>query len=597
MQEVLPFGRTWLTFAGSVLVIAVLFWAQAIVVPIALAILLTFLLTPVVTPLQRRLGRVPAVLGVVLLTCSVLGAIGWATTHQLSLVIQELPAYRENIRRKMHDIRTAGDGSVGAVSEALESIRKEIEPTGPPMPPAQPVVIRDEPIPGLWRFPTAFGSMLEPLATAALVVVLANFMLLERQELRDRLIRLFGRGRLTGATRAFDEAGRRVSRYLLTQSLVNLAYGVGVGIGLSVIGVPYPVLWAFLGAMLRFIPYVGPWVGAGAPLLVALAALDGWTRPILVAGLFVALELFTNLVLETIFYAGAAGISQVGLLVAVAFWTWLWGPLGLLMATPLTVCLAVLGRHVPGLGVVTTLLSDDPVLEPPVRFYQRLLAGDQEEAMEIVDAHLKSPALLSAYDAIVLPALTYAERDRMEGSLSLEEERTLLAAASELVDELAATMATSEDHGAPVTRGRLRVLGYPARGDADVLALRILARILGPGPVALDVLDGPLPTFEVMQLVRERGYRVVCVADLPPELPARARHLAKRLRAEQPELTLLIGRWGPDTLQDGDANESLRLAGADHVGTAIHETAAELRERAGVAVPPNDEVRSVRARA
>ena len=550
------------------------------------------------TPLQRRVGRVPAVLVVVLLTCAVLGAIGWATTRQLGLVVQELPAYRQNIRQKMRDIRTAGDGSVGALNEAIEDIRKEIDPAGAPTPPAQPVVIQDEMVPGLWRFPATFGSVIEPLATAALVVVLAIFMLLERQDLRDRLIRLLGYGQLTGTTRAFDEAGRRVSRYLLTQSLVNLAYGIGVGIGLVAIGVPYPVLWGFLATMLRFIPYVGPWAGAAAPLLVALAVLEGWTRPILVAALFVALELFTSLVLETTFYAGAAGISQVGLLVAVAFWTWLWGPLGLLMATPLTVCLAVLGRHVPGLGVVTTLLSDHPVLEPPVRFYQRLLAGDQEEAAEIIDAHLKSPALVSVYDAIVIPALTYAERDRMEGALSLEEERTVLAGASELVDEVATMVAGSRDGRAPVTRDRLRVLGYPARGDADVLALRILDHVLGSGSVALDVLDRPLPTFEVIQLVRERGYAVVCVADLPPGSPARARHIATRLRAAQPQLKLLVGRWGPEALQDEEANESLRLAGADHVGTAVHDTAADLRERAGVAAPPTKgKVRGVPARA
>jgi predicted PurR-regulated permease PerM len=597
MQETLRFARTWLTFAGSVLVVAVLYWAQAVVVPIALAILLTFLLTPIVTSLQRRIGRVPAVLAAVLLTSALLGAIGWATTRQLGLVVQELPAYRQNIRQKMRDIRTAGDGSVGAVNEAIENIRKEIEPAGPPTPPPQPVVIQDDQSSGPWRLPTAFGAVLEPLATIGLVVVLAIFMLLERQDLRDRLIRLFGHGRLTGATRAFDEAGRRVSRYLLTQSLINLAYGVGVGIGTAVLGVPYPVLWGFLAAILRFIPYVGPWAGAAAPILVALAVLEGWTRPMLVAVLFLVLELFTNMVLETIFYAGAAGISQVGLLVAVAFWTWLWGPLGLIMATPLTVCLAVLGRHVPGLGLVTTLLSDHPVLEAPLRFYQRLLAGDQEEAAEIVDAHLKSPAFISAYDAVVVPALAYAERDRMEGTLSLEEESAVVTAASELVEEVAATMGTP-DRRAPAARERMRVLGWPARGDADVLALRILDHVLGPGPVTLDVLDRSLSTFEVIQLVRERACGAVCIADVPPCPPARARHLVKRLRAAQPDLKILVGRWGPDVLQDEEANQSLRVAGADHVGVAVHETAAELRQHADLATPPsNGRVRNVQARA
>ena len=599
MQDGIRFDRTWATFFGTVLVIAVLYWAQAIFVPIALAVLLTFLLTPVVVPLQRRIGRVAAVLLVVVATFTVLGLLGWATTRQLGLVIQELPAYRQNIRQKILDVRHAGDGSVGAVQEAIEDIRKEIEPVTPAAPPAQPVVVQDEKVSGLWRFPAALGPVLQPLATAGLVVVLVIFMLLERQDLRDRLIRLLGHGHLTGTTRAFDEAGQRVSRYLLTQSLVNLTYGVGVGVGLWAIGVPYPVLWGFLGTVLRFIPYVGPWVAAVAPLLVALAVLEGWTRPFMVAGLFVGLELFTNFVLETVFYAGAAGFSQVGLLVAVAFWTWLWGPFGLLIATPLTVCIAVLGKHVPGLGLVPTLISHEPALQPEVRFYQRLLAGDQDEAAEIIEQHVKSEAVGSVYDTIVIPALIYAEWDRMEGRLSSEEERTVIASASELVDEMAVSGAGADDAApaevVPETE-RVRVLGYPAHGDADALALRILERTLGSSAVALDVVGHPMLTSELVQLVSERGYAAVCIANLPPGPPSRARHLAKRLRTARPDLRVLIGRWGPSALQDDDTAEALRHAGVEHMGTTILESATELQKLAGSAAPADD-VAKVHARA
>jgi len=599
VQDGIRFDRTWATFFGTVLVIAVLYWAQAIFVPIALAVLLTFLLTPVVVPLQRRIGRVAAVLLVVVATFTVLGLLGWATTRQLGLVIQELPAYRQNIRQKILDVRHAGDGSVGAVQEAIEDIRKEIEPVTPAAPPAQPVVVQDEKVSGLWRFPAALGPVLQPLATAGLVVVLVIFMLLERQDLRDRLIRLLGHGHLTGTTRAFDEAGQRVSRYLLTQSLVNLTYGVGVGVGLWAIGVPYPVLWGFLGTVLRFIPYVGPWVAAVAPLLVALAVLEGWTRPFMVAGLFVGLELFTNFVLETVFYAGAAGFSQVGLLVAVAFWTWLWGPFGLLIATPLTVCIAVLGKHVPGLGLVPTLISHEPALQPEVRFYQRLLAGDQDEAAEIIEQHVKSEAVGSVYDTIVIPALIYAEWDRMEGRLSSEEERTVIASASELVDEMAVSGAGADDAApaevVPETE-RVRVLGYPAHGDADALALRILERTLGSSAVALDVVGHPMLTSELVQLVSERGYAAVCIANLPPGPPSRARHLAKRLRTARPDLRVLIGRWGPSALQDDDTAEALRHAGVEHMGTTILESATELQKLAGSAAPADD-VAKVHARA
>jgi predicted PurR-regulated permease PerM len=572
MQDLVRLARTWATFAGVVLVVAVLYWAREVLAPIALAVLLTFLLAPIVAPLQRVIGRVPAVLTVVTLTFGVLAVVGWATTRQLSLVVQELPAYRQNIREKIRDVRAAGTESVGGLQQAIEDIRREIEPAPPAGSPAQSLVVRDDRTTGPWRFP-ALGGLLEPLATAGLVVVLVVFMLLERQDLRDRLIRMFGHGRLTATTRAFDEAGRRVSRYLLTQSVVNVTYGAGVGLGLWALGVPYPVLWGFLGAALRFIPYVGPWIAAVAPVLVALAVLEGWTRPLLVAGLFVVLELFTNLVLETVFYAGAAGFSQVGLLVAVAFWTWLWGPLGLLIATPLTVCLLVLGKHI-GLDVLTTLISDEPVLEPDVRFYQRLLAGDQAEAAEVMEEQMKAEPSAAVYDGLVLPALTYAERDRLEGRLTPEEERGLVAAAAELLEEAAAP--PPPDTAAPTAGAvRLRILGCPARGDADALALRLLDRLLAGSPVELDAIGRPLSAFELTRLVRDRGYDGVCIVDLPPEPPSRARLLAKRLRAAFPELKLLIGRWAPEAYRDETA-EPLRAAGADHVGTTLQETAESL---------------------
>ena len=284
------------------------------------------------------------------------------------------------------------------------------------------------------------GPIVGPLGTAAVVVAMLIFMLLERRDLRDRLIGLFGHGRLTITTKAFDEAGTRVSRQLLMQSLVNLLYGIAAGIGLYFLGVPYALVWASLGAVLRFIPYVGPVLGAGAPILVSLAALDGWSRPLWVMGLFVVLELFTNLVLETVLYAGAAGVSQVALLVSLAFWTWLWGPLGLLMGTPLTVCLVVLGKHVPGLEFVGMLMADTPALAPEYGYYQRLLARDQSEAADLIERHIKSQSPRSVYDALLLPALNYAERDRLEQRLSLDEEAAVIEATRELLSEAAAAI-------------------------------------------------------------------------------------------------------------------------------------------------------------
>ena len=411
--------KPWLTFAGCVLVIAVLYWAQAVLVPIALAILITFVLTPPVSWLERWIGRVPAVLAAVTLVFTILGLAGWGLARQLDYLADDLPLYRVNILSKIADVRGAGKGgSVEKLQETIEDIKTDIGQSERPRGRAsRPVVITSEAVAGS-SILSWLGPVVGPLGTAALVVAMVIFMLLERRDLRDRLIGLFGHGQLTITTKAFDEAGSRVSRQLLMQSLVNLLYGIAAGLGLYLLGVPYALLWASLGAVLRFVPYVGPVLGAGAPILVSLAALEGWARPLWVMGLFVVLELFTNLVLETMLYAGAAGVSQVALLVSLAFWTWLWGPLGLLMGTPLTVCLVVLGKHVPGLEFVGMMMADAPALAPEYGYYQRLLARDQSEAADLIERHIKTQAPRSVYDALLLPALNYAERDRLEHRLS-----------------------------------------------------------------------------------------------------------------------------------------------------------------------------------
>ena len=276
------------------------------------------------------------------------------------------------------------------------------------------VFVQSEQASTLWGIPAWLQPFLGPASTAGLVVVLVIFMLLEREELRGRLIGLLGHGNLAVTTKAFDEAGRRVSRQLLMQALVSAIYGACAGVGLWAIGVPYPLLWSALGAALRFVPYLGPIAAAAAPLILSLAVFPGWIEPLWVLALFIALELFTNLVLETVLYAGAAGVSQVALLVAVAGWTWLWGAMGLLLATPLTVCLVVLGKHVSGLEFLSTLIADSPALAPDISYYQRLLARDQSEAADLLARHLANNPPETVYDALLVPALNYAEQDRLD---------------------------------------------------------------------------------------------------------------------------------------------------------------------------------------
>ena len=602
-EEAVDALSSWATFVGCVLVVGVLYWTQVLLVPIALAGLLTFILAPVVTHLQRRIGRIAAVIVVVTCGGAILGGGAWAAFTQFSRVAAELPAYRTNIRQKIADVRHAGEGgSLGKVQATLDEIKTEIRKSDPDDPgrgtAASPVVVRSEQVADWWSFPAWLGPILGPIATGGFVLVLVIFMLLERDDLRGRLIGLIGHGNLAVTTKAFEEASERVSRQLLMQALVNAIYGACVAIGLWALGVPYALFWAVIGASVRFIPYVGPVLGAGPPILVSLAVLPGWTQPLWVLSFFVALELFTNLVLETVLYAGAAGVSQVGLLLAVAFWTWLWGPIGLLLATPLTVCVVVLGKHVPGLDFLSTLMADMPALAPDVAYYQRLLARDQVDALERVERHQAAEGRETVYDALLVPALNYAERDRLEGRLSVAEEDQMIAATRELLldiqDAAGAAGAPAVDaeplHHAEdssdadatstaLARDALAVLAYPVNGEADAVALRMLDHLVDSDAIALEIVSTGMTSSDLIAAVRQRASRILCLADLPPSPSSKTRYLVKKLHAALPHLTIVVGRWAPDALAD-DNPRLLEDAGATHVFKRLVEARDVLRELA-----------------
>ncbi len=587
----MKFVKPWVTFAGGVLVVAVLYWAQAVLVPFALAILLTFVLTPPVTWLQGRVGRVPAVLLVATLVFATLGLAGWGLTWQMNDLVGELPGYRANIRTKIADVRLAGKGgAVEKLQETLAGIQTDLEtPEARKGRVLRPVLVTSNQVTGVLGF-AWLGPIVGPLSTAGLVAAMVIFMLLERRDLRDRLLGLIGHGQLASTTKALDEAASRVSRQLLMQSLVSLLYGIAVFVGLYFLRVPYPLVWGMLGAALRFIPYVGPVLAAGLPILVSLAALPGWTGPVEVLALFIVLELFTNLVLETVLYSGAVGVSQVVLLVSVAFWTWLWGPLGLLMASPLTVCLVVIGKHVPGLAFVGLLMNDSPALAPEYRFYQRLLARDQSEAAELIDNHIRTETPASVYDALLLPALNYAERDRSQHRLSSGEEAAVIEASRELIADAADIIrrragaepaAAAAEPSLPVPHQALRVLGHAVNGAADGVALAMLAHLLDDVPVAVEITGVRMQAAELVSMAGDGRFSVVCFADLPPSSSSKTRYLVRKLRAALPELRIAVGRWGPPALT-GESPQALLDAGADHVARSLVESRNYL---AGLAMP------------
>ncbi|HEX8198861.1 MAG TPA: AI-2E family transporter, partial [Isosphaeraceae bacterium] len=370
-------------------VIAFMYFAAEVLQPLALAILLCFVLAPIARFLERYgVPRFAAILLTVVTVLGAIGVVGYKVGQQLTQLGNEIPKYEGRIIDKVRGVvQPEHESAVGKVSKVVSDVAAEAMPA-PVNPNVVPVSIVSRPT-FQERLRETVGPVLEPIAVGSLVLILVLFILLHREDLSDRIIQLFGLGRVSLTTRTMEEAGQRISRYLAIFSTYNAVYGVIVGAGLWLIGIEYAVLWGFLTAVLRFIPYVGPTTAFALPLLFSFARYDAWREPALVATLFIGLEAISSGYLEPVVYGRTTGLSAVGLLVAATFWTWLWGPLGLFMSTPLTSCLAVLGKYVPSLRFFATLLGEEAVLEPDVRFYQRLLLLDQDGATEIVEEALK----------------------------------------------------------------------------------------------------------------------------------------------------------------------------------------------------------------
>jgi predicted PurR-regulated permease PerM len=537
---------------------------------------------------------------VVFLTFSVLAFIGWLVTAQIGTLASELPSYTRNIKQKVVDLRHVGKGgAIEQVQKTVDEIKGEMDGAKSPAKTEEgprEVIVEGEKSSTFWPVPTIAGPLLERLASVGLAIILVVTMLIERNDLRNRLIRLIGYGRIAVTTKALEDAGARISRYLLMQSIINTGYGLAVGIGLFLLGLPYAILWGFLAAVLRFVPYIGPWVGAGIPSVLALGAFEGWFWPIMVVGMFVFLELLTNMILEPLLYGDSAGVSKVALLVSLAFWTWVWGPIGLIMATPLTVCLVVLGKYVPQLEYLAVLMSDQPIADKNMIFYQRLLAMDRDEAAQIVEKYVESEAPEQVYDEIMVPALNFARLDRERDGLSDEQEEFILRETRAIVAHLASpntsTVATVKEAVKPCAR----ILGCPARDDLDEIALLMLQQLLDATRYETDVMGAGKLASEVVAEAGEKQVGLVCLAALQPGGLTYIRYLCRRLRAQFSDLKIVVGLWGFQGELE-PARKVLLSAGADHVGTSLLETREQISNLALLDLGPGFEPSAAPARA
>jgi predicted PurR-regulated permease PerM/CheY-like chemotaxis protein len=540
------------------LVVGALHVAQPILVPMALAILLVFVLGPVVGPLERRLGRVAAVALVIACLWAIAGGLAWTVTRQITSFAQELPQYRSRLRQRVAELRRATSSpDVGQLQTTVDELLAEFRP-GAEAPPA--LVVQPPPA-SLVPLSTLFKA----LGMAGLTTLLLVFMLIERQELRNRLIRLAGHGRLAMTTKAMDEASRRISRYLLSQAALNAGFGVCAGLGLFALGVPYALAWGVLAALLRFIPFVGFWIALALPTLFAVATSIGWWQPLGTLALFLGLAATCTFGLEPHLYGQSAGVSRVAVVVGVALWTWLWGPVGLVIATPLTVCLIVLGRHVPELRYIAVLIGDEPVLPPPLRLYQRLLAGDHAEATDLVEAHVAAHPPHHVYDEVLLPALSAAQVDRVRGALSEVDEQTVLRAIHRILRELEEPEALTAEQ-----RPLVPVLAFPAHDAFDELPLRMLKHVLAGVGGSVEIASPEILSSEAVALAVQRQAPIAVVGVLQPGGLAQLRYLCKRLRRDAPGVKIVAGSFAGRGSAEPE-RESLLAAGADVVVTSLFE--------------------------
>jgi predicted PurR-regulated permease PerM len=558
--------RAWpqlITLAGIALAVACLYWARILFIPIALAILITFLISPVVALVRRTgLGQVPAVIVVVSLTVLLAGGFGWALFSQLTTLANDLPRYRATISRKIADVERMGKGgAIAKVEDTAKDLMAQIAHRDAPHPKPLPVVV--SPPHPVWQIP----RVIEPLGGAFFVLVLLVFMLIQQRDLRARVIRLFGQERLAETTRFLDEAGERISRYLLSQSALNAIFGVTTALGLFLLDMPFALVWGFFAALLRFIPYVGAWVAALVPITMSLAFFDGWMKPLLIAGLFAVTELTIAFVLEPLVSARSAGVSSIALLMAAAFWTWLWGPIGLALAIPLTVCLVVFSRTVEGLEFIQILVTDELGIDPHLIYYQRVLAGDEQDASDLVGEAAKSGSCEDAYDAILVPALARARHDREIGQLTPAEYNHVIEVTREVLDRVArAAPECAPPAVPPPSRPAVVVAGYPAHDEADRVVIEMLGRLLEPTGHTIRVAPAGSLVSEMLGDVQATQPSLICLGSLSGH--GRVRHLAKRLRAACPETPILAACWG---LRVAGARASLDLAGADDVVTSLAE--------------------------
>jgi len=594
----------FIRLCSAMLLVAALFSGRNILMPLAMAGLLAFLLNPLVVLVTKlRLPRSVAVVIVTALVFSLLGLIGYFVGKELHGLAGELPSHRHNIQNRITEFQHVGQGGVlerlrkliGDVSNTAlragagdapaparspQTNAPEAAPAPAPAPPS------DEPGSGglVSKFlNSTLTNFADALGTLSVVILFVIFLLLRQKDISQRITRLAGYSRLTITTKAMDEIGTRISRYLTMQGMVNAIYGAMLALGLMLIGLPYVILWGVLAAMFRFIPYVGPILVAVLPIGLSLAVFDGWTQPLMVIGFIIVLELVTNMILEPVLYGQSVGVSDFSLLVAITFWTWLWGGVGLVLATPLTVCIVVFCKYIPTLEWVDILMGDKLQPLPHLTYYQQLLADHQDAAELTLLESFGKDGLDLTLENIALPALALTRREVVLKKLDSDDEAliyqnmrnslTTLREERETAETKAATKEAQQVTGPPAsnlehTAAKVSVFGRALHGEADAQSLSLLAELL-PANVSLEISLEPTLTGEIVRALEENPPALICISAMPPGAELAAKRLCRRIRSRLPQAKILVCRWGLPG-QDLDPKPLLE-SGASWVVTTLKE--------------------------
>ena len=560
----------WL--ATAALVVTIFSHAQEVLVPLALSVVISFALSPLVKRCERYVGRGLAVALVMLVAIAAFTGFGYLLKRQLVDLSEKVTKYSESMTQKIASLRGDDAGGLTGLSRTVDKMVHDLDQRVAENKEARPVKLVPADSSASDRIVGVVGPVVAPLANALIVLVLVIFLLGKHEDLRDRFIRLAGRRNVTLTTRTLDEAGQRISRFLMHQSAINASFGIIVAIGLFLIGIPYPPLWGFVAAVLRFIPFVGTLLAMLLPAMLAFAQYSGWWQTLATIGLFLGLDGLAAYVVEPLVIGSKTGVSSMAMLVSAIFWAWLWGPVGLVLSTPMTVCLAVLGKHVPRLEFLAVLLSDEPALETELVLYQRLLAGDEDETQEILDKQFRTLPRHQVFDRVIVPTLTLAGRDRARLEISEADHSHLVRTTRALLDGSAEGGSRGNASAPATTRGPasegpttvpgapapplLRVLGVPARNMTDELIWEMLVQLLDLTRIDVESVGSDSLASEATAAAAQRTPDLICVVSTPPGGLAHTRYICRRLRARLPNVRILVFRPG---VPEGDRHGAEKL--------------------------------------